>query len=53
VWGVNMVRTIIDKIENDLFSNDFYYEEARQMMLDNDEISAEEDAFMRGYDDAG
>ena len=29
-----------------------YDEEAREDSLDNDEISAEEEAFMKGYDDA-
>lgn len=53
VWGVNMVRTIMDSIKRDLFSDDLYYEEVRQALLENDEISMEEDAFMRGYDDAG
>jgi len=48
-----MVRTIMDSIKRDLFSDDLYYEEVRQALLENDEISMEEDAFMRGYDDAG
>ncbi len=31
---------------------DIYSEEAREDLLDSDVLTAEEDAFMRGYDEA-
>lgn len=47
-----MKKIIIDE---DDFSEDenIYSEEARELLLEEDELSPEEEAFMRGYDEAG
>ncbi len=41
--------------EDEFFADDenIYSEEAREMLLDEDELSPEEEAFMRGYEQAG
>ncbi|MFC1800721.1 hypothetical protein ACFLYT_01560 [Nanoarchaeota archaeon] len=36
-----------------LEEENFYTEDARSSLLDGDEISPEEAAFMKGYDEAG
>ena len=39
--------------EDDYFDEEnIYSEEAREMLLEEDELSPEEEAFMRGYDEA-
>lgn len=41
--------------ENEEYENreeNLYHEESREDSLDNDEISAEEEGFMKGYDEA-
>lgn len=35
------------------FEEKIYSEEERESLLENDELSPEEDAFMRGYEAAG
>ncbi len=40
-------------IENENLDEDVYSEEMREMLLDEDELSVEEEAFMRGYEEAG
>lgn len=38
--------------ERDILESDFYTEEEIESLLEDDEISASEEAFMRGYIDA-
>ena len=42
------------QIEEEFFAEDenIYSEEGREMLLDEDELSPSEAAFMRGYDEA-
>ena len=42
------------KVEEDWMEEEnFYSEDTRTVLLDGDEISPEEAAFMKGYDEAG
>ena len=45
-----MRRIILDYEEYD---DNIYADNAREMMLEDGELSPEEEAFMRGYDEAG
>ena len=38
--------------EEDLFEENIYSEEARELLLEDGELSPEEEAFMRGYEEA-
>ena len=43
-----------DKEDNETYSNDkedIYSDEGRESAVDDDEISSEEDGFMKGYED--
>ena len=43
-------------VKDDEFNDSFesvYNDEGRQELVEDDEISPEEEAFMRGYEDAG
>lgn len=45
-----MRRLLQTKVKEDILSSDdFYSELVQEDLLDQDEISAKEDAFMRGY----
>jgi len=46
-----MRRIVLDLYEFD--DENIYAEEARESLLEDGEISPEEEAFMRGYDEAG
>ena len=46
------MRKIILDMEED-FEEDVYSEDYREVLMDNDEVTPEEDAFMRGYEEAG
>jgi len=39
--------------EDEIMEESFYSEDVRNLLLEDGEISAEEEAFMRGYEDAG
>ena len=41
------------KIILDLDEENIYEEVSRDLLLEDDELSPEEEAFMRGYDEAG
>jgi len=45
-----MKNIFLNKKEVD---NDIYEEEMRELLLDSDEVSDWEEAFMRGYEEAG
>ena len=47
-----MVKTIIQQIEQDLMKDLDVNHSRAQELLDNDEISPAEEAFLRGYDEA-
>ncbi len=48
------MKKITDKIAEELLENeDVYAEDSRELLLEDGEISAEEEAFMRGYEEAG
>jgi hypothetical protein len=51
--GVGSMKKM--KIEEEEFLDDenIYSEDSREMLLDEDELSPEEEAFMNGYDEAG
>lgn len=52
--GVEMMRVVLHKIKKEeLIEDTVYSEQAREELIENDEISAEEEAFMQGWDDAG
>ena len=46
VWGMK-------KIILDLDEENIYEEVSRDLLLEDDELSPEEEAFMRGYEEAG
>ncbi len=46
--GINMKKIILENEQEDIYS-----EEMRELLLDEDELSPEEEAFMRGYEEAG
>jgi hypothetical protein len=46
------MRKIILDLDRE-FEEDIYSEDYREELVDNDEVSAEEEAFMRGYEEAG
>lgn len=46
-----MRRIVLDFEDYD--DENIYAESAREMLLEDGEISPEEEAFMRGYDEAG
>jgi hypothetical protein len=48
--GINMSR--IQRDVDNYQDDDFYTEEEIETLLEDDEISASEEAFMRGYIDA-
>jgi hypothetical protein len=48
--GEKMKKTLFYEVFED---EGVYSEETREMLLDGDELSPEEEAFMRGYDEAG
>jgi len=41
------------KIDQELDEEDIYTEEKRRLLLEDGELSPEEEAFMRGYEEAG
>jgi len=43
-----MRRLLRSKIQEDVFHSDDFYSDTEDL-LDDDEVSAEEEAFMRGY----
>lgn len=50
-WG-DMKKIILES--DDWFDEEnIYSEDARELLLEEDELSPEEEAFMRGYDEAG
>ena len=46
------MRNIDLEWEDDLLDDDFYSEEFRENMVDNDELSPSEAGFMEGHDSA-
>lgn len=46
------MRKIILDLDQEI-DEDIYSEQYRDELVDNDEMSVEEDAFMRGYEEAG
>jgi len=52
VWEVKGMEQPFRRTKRYYEEDDFYSEQEREMLLENDEISASEEAFMRGYDDA-
>lgn len=47
-----MKKIIIDDWQEDLEEENIYSGEARELLLEDGELSPEEEAFMRGYDEA-
>lgn len=48
-----MKKILLEEDNLDNEDDDIYSEEMRELLLDEDELSPEEEAFMRGYDEAG
>ena len=42
----------IKKVEDDWIDDDIYSDEFRELLIEDDAISAEEEAFMRGWEEA-
>ncbi len=42
-----VIRVEDDWVDDDIYSNDF-----RELLIEDDAISAEEEAFMKGYEEA-
>jgi hypothetical protein len=42
----------VRKVEDDWVEEDIYSEKARWLLVEDDEMSAEEDGFMEGYEGA-
>lgn len=42
----------LEEIEPESIAEDIYEEEYREELVENDEISLEEEAFLKGYDEA-
>jgi hypothetical protein len=49
VWGEKMVKLMV---EQEIDEENIYAEDSVEMLLDEDEISAEEEGFMLGYMEA-
>jgi len=47
-----MVKNKKIRVEDDWIDDDIYSDEFRELLIEDDEISAEEEAFMRGYREA-
>ncbi|MBD3248938.1 hypothetical protein GF336_02730 [Candidatus Woesearchaeota archaeon] len=48
------MKKITDEITEELLEDeDVYSGDSRELLLEDGEISAEEEAFMRGYEEAG
>lgn len=54
LWGVEMVyqERRIKRIEDDWIDDDIYSENFRELLIEDDAISVEEEGFMRGYNEA-
>ena len=48
------MKTFVDDWDEEVVEEDTIYSQAgRELLLEDGELSPEEEAFMRGYDDAG
>ena len=47
-----MKRIVLDDWDEDIEEESIYSEAARELLLEDGELSPEEEAFMRGYDEA-
>ncbi len=48
VYKMKKVR----RVEDDWVDDDIYSDDFRELLIEDDAISAEEEAFMRGYEEA-
>ena len=42
----------VKRVEDDWIDDDIYCDEFRELLIEDDAISVEEEGFMRGYEDA-